>query len=291
MSAFLQPKAHIDALLRVALDGPADRGPRYPGDGWGFSYFYHGNERIDVHRETAERLGAMLVAENVRSLRYRYPDDGMDTLPGPIANGYATDALLGRFDFASSARGGAMVATRARTLTAVQALNAIAGYEYQACEHPGWESSEAHAFCNALRLALIRALPGYDDADTWSIDDDAPEAAPEPVPDLPPAVTDRNEAIAAIRAALRRRSGRAWSVTGGRGTAWGWIRISAPPARLDRFGCMTEADAAELGQLLGFDRPAHAQGESVPSAYDYRTEYVDRAEGRAPRALGQRYWD
>lgn len=42
---------------------------------------------------------------------------------------------------------------------------------------------------------------------------------------------DRNEAIQRIKTALRRRSGKAWSVTGGRGTAWGWINIDAPPAR------------------------------------------------------------
>lgn len=41
----------------------------------------------------------------------------------------------------------------------------------------------------------------------------------------------RDSAISTIRAALRRRSGKAWSVTGGRGTAWGWITIEAPPAR------------------------------------------------------------
>lgn len=43
---------------------------------------------------------------------------------------------------------------------------------------------------------------------------------------------DRNETIARIRAALKRRSGRPWSVTGGRGTARGWITLPAPrPAR------------------------------------------------------------
>ncbi len=35
---------------------------------------------------------------------------------------------------------------------------------------------------------------------------------------------DRDEAIKRIRAALKRRSGKLWSVTGGRGTSWGWIK-------------------------------------------------------------------
>lgn len=41
----------------------------------------------------------------------------------------------------------------------------------------------------------------------------------------------RNDVIAAIKTALQKRSGKSWSVTGGRGTAYGWIRIDAPPAR------------------------------------------------------------
>lgn len=41
----------------------------------------------------------------------------------------------------------------------------------------------------------------------------------------------RNEVISEIKAALKRRSRKSWSVTGGRGTVYGWIRISAPPKR------------------------------------------------------------
>lgn len=43
---------------------------------------------------------------------------------------------------------------------------------------------------------------------------------------------DRDVTIKRIRAALRQRSGKTWSVRGDRGTAWGWINISCPPARL-----------------------------------------------------------
>ena len=42
----------------------------------------------------------------------------------------------------------------------VDALEAIDVYEYQACEHPEWETSEARAFCDALRRGLTRMLPG-----------------------------------------------------------------------------------------------------------------------------------
>lgn len=125
----------------------------------------------------------------------------------------------------------------------------------------------------------------------------------------------RDEAIARIRTALRKRSGKAWSVTGGRGTAWGWIEINSPPARrtaherrkpgsvtnrpedyeivdtgaLD--GYMTDSDRAELASLLGLPNLVHHQGVSIADGSDYRQEYTDRAEGRTPAVIGSRYWD
>jgi len=102
---------------------------------------------------------------------------------------------------------------------------------------------------------------------------------------------DRNQAILEIRKALKVRSSKAWSVTGGRGTAWGWIEISAPPRRRVEYDYMTEADQAELGQLLGLSAPAHPQGVQIPSQYDYRQEYIDRANGRTPTLYGHSDWD
>lgn len=112
---------------------------------------------------------------------------------------------------------------------------------------------------------------------------------------------DRNETIKIIRTALRRRSGKPWSVTGGHGTAWGWLRIDAPPARRtfsfegidqgERGHYMGSADRGELATLLGLEKPVHMQGEQVPSGSDYWEEYVDRAEGRTPAKYGEIYWD
>ena len=126
----------------------------------------------------------------------------------------------------------------------------------------------------------------------------------------------RDEAITAIRAALKRRSGKAWSVKGGRGTAWGWITVTAPPRRCtgkmveraelrdgrmhfeyehidsgDRTGSMTPQDAAELGEMLGLAGPVHCQGESIAASNQHYIEYVARAEGRVPSAFGVQYWD
>jgi len=98
--------------------------------------------------------------------------------------------------------------------------------------------------------------------------------------------TDRDEAIKTIRTALKKRSGKTWSVRGGKGTAWGWIEIDVPPAREGS----RAADLIELAQLLGLET-VHHQGVSIAAGRDYRQEYIDRAEGRAPSKIGIPYWD
>lgn len=108
----------------------------------------------------------------------------------------------------------------------------------------------------------------------------------------------RDEAITRIRAGLRQRTGKAWSVSGGRGTGWGWIRIEAPPKRrVDDAGgtaggqyYTSQSDCAELAAALGLEK-VHDQGVSIPASSAYYTEYVDRAEGRSPSVRGTRYWD
>lgn len=127
---------------------------------------------------------------------------------------------------------------------------------------------------------------------------------------------DRAETIAAIRTALKRRSGKTWSVAGGTGTGWGWITIDAPPKRRTAHwretgeedpssghpklelcdtgqpgGCMTPEDRAELTELLGLASPVHHQGHSIAASNAHRLEHVQRAEGRAPSTHGRQYWD
>jgi hypothetical protein len=101
----------------------------------------------------------------------------------------------------------------------------------------------------------------------------------------------RDQAIQRIKTALKKRSGRPWSVTGGRGTAWGWIHIKPFKKYADQYGNLTPEDQVYLGKLLGLDRPVHCQGESIPASWKYRAEYVDRAEGRTPKVCGEPYWD
>ena len=111
---------------------------------------------------------------------------------------------------------------------------------------------------------------------------------------------DRDSTIKAIREALKRRSGKAWSVTGGKGTAWGWITITAPPARctgqcrlkspgladmpenyelydsLQPGGSMTPSDGFELAKLLGKERPINDH-ESVAASSAHRRVAVCEA--------------
>lgn len=127
---------------------------------------------------------------------------------------------------------------------------------------------------------------------------------------------DRATVIKRIKTALERRSGKSWSVTGGRGTAWGWLKIDAPPSRATwshrlKAGAVTDRpedyepydtgqpghemspqDRAELGALMGLDGLAHGQGISVAASHDYYREHIERAEtGKAPAKLAQPYWD
>ena len=100
---------------------------------------------------------------------------------------------------------------------------------------------------------------------------------------------ERDDTIREIRTALKRRSGKAWSVTGGRGTSYGWLTITAPPARRGEFGYLSDDDKRELAALLGVT--VHHQGVLVPGANDYYREFLDRANGREPPVIGRPYWD
>jgi hypothetical protein len=42
--------------------------------------------------------------------------------------------------------------------------------DYQSCEHPEWDKSEAKQLLDAIRAAAISKLPGYEEAE-WAIDD------------------------------------------------------------------------------------------------------------------------
>lgn len=104
---------------------------------------------------------------------------------------------------------------------------------------------------------------------------------------------DSQNTIEAIRDALRRRSGKAWSVSRGRGTSYGWITIISPPRRCaGPFRYMTNEDRTELGELLGLSEPVHFQGEHIPASTAYRRVYLARAlYGDSLGFTAEPYWD
>lgn len=257
--------------------------------------------RID--REYASQAGQALLDECVRSVSHRYPNDDLGELPGS----YDAETIPGTEQEMTIAQWLTpyRYVAPAEPVNREQAADAISTYEYQSCEHPDWDESWSHAYCLSLRTQLPN-LP----------------AAPQPKPERPDPEAfrqlygdlSRDETIKRIRAALKRRSGKSWSVTGGRGTGYGWIHVQSPPKRRtgahvqregaafgeyehvdtgvpQQFGLMTPQDCAELGELLGLDRPVHCQGHGIAASSDYRREYIDRAEGRIPSTHGTQYWD
>ena len=163
MSAYIVSKQHIDYLVQAAEVYSRE---------FGISY-HKSEERSKQYRKGAitsraawntpevtlgsnDDLGAMLWLENLQSVSERYPEDGDGERPGPV--GLSTVTMLSY-----------TYAMPKKLLTPVQALKALACYEYQACEHSEWKQSEAKDFCDGLRSALISALPGYEEAE-WSHD-------------------------------------------------------------------------------------------------------------------------
>ncbi|MFV0434265.1 MAG: hypothetical protein ACK5LO_09825 [Leucobacter sp.] len=157
MSAFTVPIEHIRAMINAGLDieyGPLrwraaqlteeQKQRAYErGEPWG-------REATDVYRETfrelthanAEAVGVMLMAENRRSVDYRYDEQEIEEFytHGP-----------------SSRR------------EPIEILKAISCYEYQSCETPDWGQSESASFCQALRVQMIHLLPGFAEAEGWPI--------------------------------------------------------------------------------------------------------------------------
>ncbi len=194
MSAYVVPKAHIDFLVQAALAGASDGASwnrvHDPGLSWHHQDQLH---RLDPLAEVGDErpaaipgfnpielvppsvLGQRLLDECVASVHDRYPDTSPEegNLPGPrdayYMGPYVWEPYL-KSETRLIARG--MPHMIAPPATTVVIAKQIANYEYQSCEHDGWRESEAHAFCRALAAALLRSLPGWEDA-PWGIDETA----------------------------------------------------------------------------------------------------------------------
>lgn len=165
MSAYVVDRVQIDVLMLAAQQFGRQHSITWKGDEENDSEMAEltvGGWAPNCRQVTGDLspVGRMLWRENVRSVQYRY-EDTIETgiLPGP-ADFSELDTMT------YTAPGGIGPA-----LDPVKVLVALRSYEYQSCEHPGWETSEAHAFCGALRFVLIEAIvaahPGA--RECWSI--------------------------------------------------------------------------------------------------------------------------
>ena len=140
MSAWVVSKAHINAMVDAGLNVHYKPMHWYPKGKDGSS---------SLTLETASEVGQMLLDECVKSVSYRYDDSEVTGLPGRSDAAYLIPFEYKRlFD----------------PPTPVEVLKMIDCYGYQSCEHPEWEDSEAHCFCQALRKQMINKLPGYEEA-------------------------------------------------------------------------------------------------------------------------------
>ena len=145
MSAYVVDREHIIYLVRAAQALSITR--------YGMSWYHDGQHHELKGGDLTEeiRVANMLWQENITSVRYRYPDDTFDTMPGPIGETYVMDERDLTFFWDA--------------FNPIQVIKSCNCYEYQACEHPGWETSEAHCFIDSLKEHAMRSLPGYDDAE------------------------------------------------------------------------------------------------------------------------------
>ena len=134
MSVFIVSPEHINVLLDAAL--------RYT-DNIGMTVYTTDGQALTIDHTNRDAVGQTLLDTNAASAGARHQEH-----TELYIYSYATPA---RFDW-----------------EAIDILKAISCYEYQACEAPDWDTSTAKAFCEALRRAVIPALPGYTDA-PWEI--------------------------------------------------------------------------------------------------------------------------
>jgi hypothetical protein len=103
----------------------------------------HGLPRTEITEEDATALGQLLLDENYRSVNHRYDENDR-----------------GRFRLAK--------ATYRAPPEPVAALKLCMSLDYQSCECDDWQRTEAYYLLRKIIDVLVRALPGYDDAE-WSI--------------------------------------------------------------------------------------------------------------------------
>lgn len=148
MSAFVHGQDHLDLLVtalaryEVTAYKPADPNNATLGVNKFFDGRLAGVEELNA-------AGQMLLDENIASYDHRYPGqaEADDVEDPPYVHRWLplTAAALGHDP-------------------ALVVLIAAKSYQYNACEHPGWDDSDAKRLTDALTANAITKLVGYDKA-------------------------------------------------------------------------------------------------------------------------------
>ena len=154
MSAYMVERGHIVFLVQSAMDLRLSWV-------WDVNYdtghYAHMSIRVADY-DVGARVGQMLWDENHASVCHRYKEGD---LPGPADQD---------FRYADQHPGVHF------TFDPPQIIKACDCFEYQSCEHPGWQASEACAFIRSLHGVAAGRVKGYEEA-TWG--------APKPTGAIP----------------------------------------------------------------------------------------------------------
>ena len=121
MSAWIVSKRHIDYLVTaMAQYGTLD--------------------------SNAHRAGQKLWAENVASVKYRYPNETPAERPGPIYKHGVRPWTYTHTPYK-------------KCIDPIELLKQIACYRYQSCEHAGWPDSWAYRATHDLEQRVLSLLP------------------------------------------------------------------------------------------------------------------------------------
>lgn len=127
MSAFVVSKVHIDILVAVRHVVKKE----------------HPSAKLFDNTHTDNDLGRMLWRENMLSVAHLYPDHEDMQLDEEELRRYRHEPMQA---------------------TVVECIKAIHCYQYQACEHDGWETSDAKKYVDELHSSLVMLIPGYKEA-------------------------------------------------------------------------------------------------------------------------------
>lgn len=136
MSAYILDRHEISYIIQAALKPMGARNSSL------FRWWYHG-ESFDIPHGGSAAAKAMatllsiLWGANIKSVSYRYPNESVDTLPGPVGEDYSNSRVYGPSELSP--------------LTPGLVFQALDCYEYQSCEHPEWATSEAKIIIDAIR--------------------------------------------------------------------------------------------------------------------------------------------